>query len=207
MFTNDFWGGNTTGSGPGSGGGGLTLEEVQGIIDARVTKTYVTNLGIPGDPSPIHPYSADPTQAAKANWSNWSEDWNYDTTKVDLMLIQNSMNGGWLFNLLNINQEDNVIRMNELESRMNTKIYETQDSIHGAETRLNTKITDTKVAIQIAVVPSTNNLGSAANADVAVEAFNAANADTATNALALGGIDASEYVTKDFLRIYIPEIP
>lgn len=64
MFPNSFWGNGTSGSG--SGSGGLTLEEVQTIIDARVTKTYVTNLGIPGEPSSIVPSGTRPTWAADA---------------------------------------------------------------------------------------------------------------------------------------------
>lgn len=206
MYLNAFWGGNTTSSGSGSGGGGgLTLEEVQGIIDARVTKTYVINLGIPGEPSTITPFSSDPTQAAKADYCTLAEYWNWDTQKVGDMIYNHVLDGGILGQWLD--QFATRTGLDLVKGDLTSKIYETQDSILATETRLNTKITDTKTAIQTAVVPSTSNTGYAANADTAVEAFNAANADTATNALALGGIDASEYVTKDFLRIYIPEIP
>jgi len=213
MYLNAFWGGGTTSSGSGSGGGdvvitGVTEEDVLALIDQRVTKPYVVNLGIPGESSTILPFATDPTQAAKADYCTLAEYWNWDTQKVGDMLYYHVMDGGVLGQWMN--QFATITLVNLVKGDLTSNINETQDSINGAETRLNSKISDTQAVIQAAVIPSTNNLGSAASADTAVEALNAANAttsETAVNALALGGTEASEFVTKDFLRTYIPEIP
>lgn len=70
MYQNAFWGESITPSGGGGGGGGdggLAEEDVITIIDEYVTKPYVVNLGIPGEPSTIVPSANVPGNAAVAD--------------------------------------------------------------------------------------------------------------------------------------------
>lgn len=183
MFPNSFWGNTTTSSGSGSGvPGGLTLEEVQGVIDSRVTKPYVTNLGIPGEPSPIVPSSTTQGNAAVADRLEYA-----NTDELEQLWFALSMGGLGQSLELNLNSAKQFARDQDalVEQRVADTYYKKTDTVNQATNSL-----------QLGGVPAngyylkTDKVAQASVADLASAA------GFATNAKLLDGLLASEYYLK-----------